>query len=177
MLIWHIYDSQKLREAWSLFVHLCTAACTVLQSPSGQGFTISPLVTGVNVEAATSNSICLLAVCSVPGPASGSLTGLFCLTPGSPTVHTLRQTSFSVASKPHPLWLATQDSPSHRKSTLWANGMRITWKGPLYPIRGHYWPRCDLHEENRLLALSFVYPYKRESHHLFLKTTQARLFF
>lgn len=44
------------------------------------GFTFSPSVTGVNVEAASSNSSCLLAVRPVSRPASGSLTGLVCLT-------------------------------------------------------------------------------------------------
>lgn len=52
---------------------------TVLQSPSG---VLYPVLWSLvlNVEAATSNSSFLLAVCPVHWPASTSLTGLFCLT-------------------------------------------------------------------------------------------------
>lgn len=118
--------------------YLCIqVVCTVCQSPSavGGGFIFSPLC-----PVATFNSSCLLAVCPVPWPAFEPTDWAFLSRWGSLTVHTSWQTSFTVASKPHPLWQAVQDSPwSHWKSTLWADGMRMTWKGPLYPEVSYFY--------------------------------------
>lgn len=87
-------------------------------SPS-EGVIFSPLVTGVDVEAATSNSNCL------PQPRWLD----FSVSQGH-----LQFIPYGILhSKPHPLWLAMQESPTHRMSTLWTNGMSIMWKASLYP--------------------------------------------
>lgn len=63
-----------MKERRSQFAHSMYSSSGALG-----GFMFSAFVTGITVEAATSNSSCLLAVCPVSWPAPAALTKLFCL--------------------------------------------------------------------------------------------------
>lgn len=135
----HIHDlqghqvpaAQQLKESCSLFVHSGSMYSSV--EPL-RGVVFSPLVTAVNVKAPTFNSSCLLAVCPLPWPASAALTGLFCPT-GVTDSSYLMANFIQCRLKTTSSLTGHSDSPSHKKSALWTNGMRIMWKGPFYPHR------------------------------------------